>query len=276
VEVIRGAAAGLRIPAQPSPWLAPLPDALLLRDLPAPGGQPGTSGPPGAGRAPIPFGLIDLPGLQRQQPAVIDLDAIGHLMAAGAPRSGRSQLLRTLAAAVAACSSCADAHLYGLDCGNGALLPLAGLPHCGAVVTRTQDERAARLLTRLAAELTRRQDLLASGGFAQISEQRAPAGPGDRLPHLLVLLDRWEGFVTTLGEAGGALTDVITRILAEGASAGIHLVMTGDRSLLAGRLRPAGTGPLWALGRPDRDRRGPWRIRRSAARSDRPGDGGLS
>ena len=29
---------------------------------------------------------------------------------------------------------------------------------------------------------------------------------------------------------------MITRILAEGASAGIHLVMTGDRSLLAGRI----------------------------------------
>jgi hypothetical protein len=38
VKAIRGAAAGLRIPAQRSPWLAPLPDALLLRDLPAPDG----------------------------------------------------------------------------------------------------------------------------------------------------------------------------------------------------------------------------------------------
>jgi DNA segregation ATPase FtsK/SpoIIIE, S-DNA-T family len=192
-----------------------LPDALLLRDLPAPGGPPRPSGPPGAGRAPIPFGLIDLPGL----------DAFGHLMAAGAPWSGRSQLLRTLAAAAAASHTCADLHLYGIDCGTGALLPLAGLPHCGAVVTRTQDERAARLLARLAAELTRRQDLLAAAGFAQIAEQRAATGAGDRLPHVLVLLDRWEGF-TTLGEAGGGtLTDVITRILAEGASAGIHLVI---------------------------------------------------
>jgi S-DNA-T family DNA segregation ATPase FtsK/SpoIIIE len=51
------------------------------------------------------------------------------------------------------------------------------------------------------------------------------------------MLDRWEGFTTTLGETGGGtLTDVITQILAEGASAGIHLVMTGDRSLLAGRI----------------------------------------
>ena len=231
VEAIRRAAAGLGVPAQPSPWLVPLPRELLLRDLPAPGE------PPEAGHAPIPFGLIDLPAIQRQQPAVIDLDTFGHLMAVGAPRSGRSQLLRTLAAAVAMSCGCADTHLYGLDCGNGALLPLAELPHCGAVVTRTQDERAARLLARLAAELTRRQDLLAAGGFAGIAEQRAATAPGQRLPHILVLLDQWEGFTATLAEAGGgALTDVITRILAEGASAGIHLIMTGDRSLLAGRI----------------------------------------
>ena len=105
------------------------------------------------------------------------------------------------------------------------------------MVTRTQAERAARLITRLGAELARRQDLLAEGGFAGITEQRAAAPPQDRLPHIIVLLDRWEGFTTTLGETGGgALTDVITRILAEGASAGVHLVMTGDRSLLAGRI----------------------------------------
>jgi S-DNA-T family DNA segregation ATPase FtsK/SpoIIIE len=231
VEQIRRAAAGLRIPARPSPWLAPLPHALLLRDL------PGLGRPPEPGQAPAPFGLIDLPGRQQQRPAVISPDTFGHLMAAGAPRSGRSQLLRTVAAAVAVGLSCADVHLYGLDCGNGALLPLAGLPHCGAVVTRTQDERAARLLAPLAAELSRRQDLLADGGFAGLAEQRAAAPPAARLPHILVLLDRWEGFTTTLGEAGGgALTDVITRILSEGASAGIHLVMTGDRSLLAGRI----------------------------------------
>ena len=231
VDQIRRAAAGLRIPAQPSPWLVPLPRTLLLRDL------PGLGRPPEPGQAPVPFGLIDLPGRQEQRPAVISLDTFGHLMAAGAPRSGRSQLLRTIAAAVAVGVSCADVHLYGIDCGNGVLLPLADLPHCGAVVTRTQDERAARLLARLGAELTRRQDLLAEGGFAGITEQRAAAPAGDRLPHIVVLLDRWEGFITTLGEAdGGALTDVITRILAEGASAGVHLIMTGDRSLLAGRI----------------------------------------
>ena len=232
VGQIQHAAASLGIRAQPSPWLAPLPPTLLLHDLPATPGRP-----PDQADAEWPFGLTDLPDQQRQRPEVLHLGTFGHLMAAGAPRSGRSQLLRTIAASIAVSTSCADVHLYGIDCGNGALLPLAGLPHCGAVVTRTQAERATRLLARLGAELGRRQDLLAEGGFADVTEQRAAAQPSDRLPHIIVLLDRWEGFTTTLGETGGgALTDVITSILAEGASAGVHLIMTGDRSLLAGRI----------------------------------------
>ena len=53
---------------------------------------------------------------------------------AGAPRTGRSQALRTIAGSLARANSPADVHLYGLDCGNGALLALTALPHCGAVV----------------------------------------------------------------------------------------------------------------------------------------------
>jgi S-DNA-T family DNA segregation ATPase FtsK/SpoIIIE len=145
VEQVQLAAAGLGIGAQPSPWLGPLPRTLLLRDLAVT--SAGTT--PGRAQALVPFGIIDLPRQQRQETAVLNLDTFGHLLAAGAPRSGRSQLLRTIAAAIAASTSCADAHLFGIDCGNGALLPVAGLPHCGAVVTRTQAERATRLITRL-------------------------------------------------------------------------------------------------------------------------------
>ena len=52
-----------------------------------------------------------------------------------------------------------------------------------------------------------------------------------------MLLDRWEGFTATLGELeAGGLTEILTRLLTEGASVGMHLVMTGDRSLLLGRI----------------------------------------
>ncbi|MGH3165269.1 MAG: FtsK/SpoIIIE domain-containing protein, partial [Trebonia sp.] len=227
VEQIQRAVRRLGIPAQHSPWLPALPGTLLLEDV--------SGGARGSHQGS--FGIEDLPSLQSQRAASVRLETFSHLMAAGAPRSGRSQLLRTIAGSLALTHSSADVHMYGIDCGNGALLPLADLPHCGAVVSRTQTERAVRLLGRLGAELSRRQELLAESGFADVNEQRAVVTERDRLPHVFVFLDRWEGFTTTLGELNnGSLTEAITRILGEGASAGIHLVMTGDRTLISGRI----------------------------------------
>lgn len=61
--------------------------------------------------------------------------------------------------------------------------------------------------------------------------------PERRLPHLVVLIDRWESFAISLGEIdNGRLTDEVQRILREGASVGLHLIITGDRSLLSGRM----------------------------------------
>jgi S-DNA-T family DNA segregation ATPase FtsK/SpoIIIE len=158
-------------------------------------------------------------------------------MIGGAPRSGRSQVLRTIAGSLARTHSCADVHLYGIDCGNGALNALTRLPNCGAVVGRNQTERVIRLVNRLKGELGRRQDLLAEKGYADIGEQRAAAPEDERLPHIVVLLDRWEGWVPTLGEIDhGSLTDELTTMMREGASVGIHLVLTGDRTLLVGRV----------------------------------------
>ena len=234
VEQVNRAARGLSIPRQHSPWLPALACSVQLTDI-----RPATGDGQWAERGEItaPFGIEDLPEHQLQRPAVVSLETFSHLMAAGAPRSGRSQLLRTVAGTLALEHSCADVHMYGIDCGNGALLPLADLPHCGAVVTRTQTERAVRLLGRLDGELSRRQELLAGSGFADVTEQRSVVRPDERLPHIVVFLDRWEGFTTTLGELdAGRLTEKVTRVLSEGASTGIHLVMTGDRSLLAGRI----------------------------------------
>lgn len=229
VEAIRGASEALGIEPAHSPWLPALPDTLLLDDLPA--------APPGRGLTPAPYAADDLPAQQARRTAAVDFATFGHLFAAGAPRTGRSQLLRTIAGSIARTHSCADVHIYGIDCGNGALLPLAELPHCGAVVTRTQTERVLRLIQRLSQEVNRRQEVLADDGYADLTEQRVRAPEDQRLPHVVVLLDRWEGFMTTLGELdGGKLVDEVMKILREGASVGVHLVIAGDRSLLAGRI----------------------------------------
>ncbi|WP_439689415.1 FtsK/SpoIIIE domain-containing protein [Curtobacterium sp. SP.BCp] len=238
VAAVAGAAETLGGPEPYRPWLDALPESLLFTDVNDSAWEVDVPSTTSSRVNPLPFALQDFPGEQAQRVRSLDLDTDGHLYVVGAPRSGRSQVLRTIAAAVARNTSSADVHVYALDCGNGALLPIQALPHAGAVVQRVQTERAQRLLAKLTQELARRQQVLADGGFASIVEQRAAAvSPADRLPHIVFMLDRWEGFVGSLGELDhGAPTDQVMTMLREGASVGIHLVVTGDRQLLSSRM----------------------------------------
>jgi len=227
VQAIVTAADSLGIEAPSSPWLPPLPNVLLQSDL-AVGDSPASS---------IPFGLEDVPAEQARGLAVLDLEFGSHLIVAGDPGSGRSTLLRTVAASAAGRTSPADLHMYAIDCGNGALLPLADLPHCGAVVSRTEVERTDRLIAKLLADVEQRQSTLAAGGFSNLSDQRLSVPPEHRLPFVLLLLDRWEGFTAAFeGIDGGRLVASFQHLLREGPGVGVRVVITGDRSVLVGRM----------------------------------------
>ena len=134
---------------------------------------------------------------QRQVPAVFDIARGGHLLVAGAPQSGRSTVLRTLAGGLAAQVDPDEAHLYVLD-GGGALAALSAVPHCGAVVTAAEPDRVERLLGRLTAELGARTRMLAAGGHGDLAEYRAAQPPGRRPPFLLVFVDRHDAFLTAM------------------------------------------------------------------------------
>lgn len=233
VDACAGAAARLGLSAQRSPWLPALPELVTLSQLP-PVEDPSAGRP---GRVPPPaYGLVDVPGEQAQRPLVLDLDSSTHLMVLGSPRVGRTTVLRTLAGALAAGVSPDDVHLYALDPGGG-LAALAGLPHTGAVVPRDQPQRVDRVLSWLATEVGRRQALLSAGGHADLTEQRTAAAPEERLPHLVLLLDRWEAFLAQFQDLdAGRLVDLVYRLLREGPSVGLHLVISADRSGMVGRI----------------------------------------
>jgi DNA segregation ATPase FtsK/SpoIIIE, S-DNA-T family len=236
VEAIGGAAARLGLTSGRSPWLPPLPETVTLAELPRTPERP--EGRPEV--AALDLGLVDVPAEQRRRSLAFDLVGGGHLLVAGSPRSGRSTVLRSLAGAIAAGTSPADVHLYGLDCGGNALLPLVGLPHCGAIVGREQPERVDRLLGRLLAEVSRRQQLLAEQGASSLAEQRAAAAPPDRLPWMVLLLDRWEGFVAAFEDYDlGRLVDAVLRLLREGPAVGLRAVVTSDASGFVGQVSTA-------------------------------------
>ncbi|MFB9835712.1 FtsK/SpoIIIE domain-containing protein, partial [Actinoallomurus acaciae] len=217
------------IEEQPAPWLPPLPPVVTLDDLPAVFAESDDV-------PPLAFGLTDLPSSQSRSALTLDLVHGGHLYVAGSARSGRSTVLRTLAGSLASSCAPSDVHLYAIDCGANALLPMVALPHCGAVVGRDQIERMERLLARLHAEVSRRQQVLAATGFASLAEQRAAVAPPDRLPWMVLMLDRWEGFVTAFENYDyGRLIDTVLRLLREGTAVGLRAVFTGDRSGLGGQ-----------------------------------------
>jgi S-DNA-T family DNA segregation ATPase FtsK/SpoIIIE len=229
VDAIAESATLLGLPAPRSPWLPPLPEQVTLADLP-PVERPAHRDVP-----PAPYGVVDVPARQARVPLTLDLVGGEHLLVVGGPRSGRSTALRTVAASLAATTSPADVHLYGIDCGANALLPLTALPHCGGVVTRDQTDRVVRLLDRLHGEVTRRQQLLADQGVSSAAEQRASAEPADRLPWMVLLLDGWEGYRDAFESYEyGKLIDSVTRLFREGPSVGLRVVMAADRSGLSG------------------------------------------
>ena len=236
VDAVRDGAARMGFGEQRSPWLPPLAELVTLDELLSYGGEAAAGGDV----APIPFGLIDLPARQSRKPLSLDLVHGEHTLLLGGARSGRSTALRTLAGSLARATSPHDVHVYGIDCGSNALLPLMRLPHVGAVVTRDEPDRVRRLIERLLAEIARRQQLLAMEGASSAAEQRASAAPEDRLPWMVLLLDSWEGFASTFEAYNyGQLLEAAQRIFREGSAVGLKVVMTADRSGLSGHVSSA-------------------------------------
>lgn len=212
---------------QPKPWQPALSGQLLLADLQDTSHQPLFA----------PYALEDLPALQQQRVAGVDFETFGHLYVIGSPRSGRTQMLRTLAGSAAKNISVADLHIYGIDAGGGGLAVIETLPHCGAVVSRHDMERMNRVLRRLNQELTERQELAGKHNATGLTELRKLLPKAQRPAHILVLIDGWDALSTMLDDHDqGQLLQDVMRLLREGAGVGVHVVATSERSLLGGRL----------------------------------------
>ncbi|MEV6893138.1 FtsK/SpoIIIE domain-containing protein [Kribbella sp. NPDC051137] len=227
VEAVRAAAGELPdFAVQPKPWQPALEPQILLEELPETEREMF-----------VPYALEDIPALQQRRVAGIDFDTFGHLYVIGAPRSGRTQALRTMAGSAAKHLSVADLHIYGIDAAGGGLAPLETLPHCGAIVSRHDMERMARLLRKLNQELSERQELAGQHNATGLNELRKVLPKSERPAHVLVFIDGWDALSVLLDDHDhGQLLQDVMRLLREGGGLGIHLIATSERSLLGGRL----------------------------------------
>lgn len=172
-------------------------------------------------------GLPVVVGVGGSGPLRLDLQADGpHFLVAGTTGSGKSEFLRTLAAALAAAHPPGRINMLFIDFkGGSGLRPLAGLPHCVGLLTDLDTNEVARALVSLAAEVRRREELLAAFRAADLTAYESINPSGPLLPHLVLIIDEFRMLVD---EAPAALAELM-RIAAIGRSLGIHLIMATQR-----------------------------------------------
>lgn len=244
VDAINEVARRERIPRQRQPWLPALPEQLDLNRLRR---FADATTDAAAGTDSIPFALGDYPQRQQQKPICVDVRSFGNMFIIGTSRSGKSTALKTIAYAGCTAYPPRDLHVYCIDAGNGALSPLIALPNVGVVAMRSETQKIERLIGKLETETKRRAGLLSRDGFSDIDEYNCSdtAQHDGVLPHILVMLDSWDGFNAVFQTYdGGALIDRLQVLMREGPSSGVHFLVTGDRTLLAGRMSVLADGKV--------------------------------
>ena len=241
LDIIVGRLAGQGPPAH-QVWLPPLSRSPALDDLLGPVTTEPARGltvadPALRGALRVPVALVDKPFEQRRDVLWLALDgAAGHVAIAGAPQSGKSTLLRTLICGLALTHTPAEAQVYCLDFGGGALAALRELPHVGAVAGRLDTELVRRTVGEVAtllAERERRFVELGVDSMAAYRRRRAEgSGAGDPFGDVFLVVDGW----STLRAEYDDLEPVITDIATRGLAYGVHVVATTTKWI---ELRPA-------------------------------------
>ncbi|MDR1512385.1 MAG: FHA domain-containing protein [Propionibacteriaceae bacterium] len=224
--VIRRAAADQAIPAPRKPWLPDLAACYDLADLT----RRLLARPAAAGGQQLVLGMVDDPASQAQHLHAYAPERDGALAVFGTSGSGKSAVLRTLAVGAALQAGVSRTDVYGLDFGAAGLSMLAQLPVVGGVIDGADHELVARLLTRLAGTLDERTPRYAAVRAASISEYRATTGDTSE-PRILLLVDGFGAFRDAYESQPGRsqYLGVLARLLAEGRSVGVHVVLTADR-----------------------------------------------
>jgi S-DNA-T family DNA segregation ATPase FtsK/SpoIIIE len=168
-------------------------------------------------------------GARAEGPFVLDLAQGPHLLVAGTTGSGKSELLQTLVASLAAANRPDAMNFVLVDYkGGAAFSAFEGLPHAVGTLTDLDEFLVDRALTSLRAELQRRKAILGQAGKPNVSEywNALPVMPGaDPLPRLVIVVDEFAVMADKLPDQLRSLVD----IGAQGRSLGIHLVLATQR-----------------------------------------------
>jgi S-DNA-T family DNA segregation ATPase FtsK/SpoIIIE len=200
-----------------------LPRHVRLLDLATAGTPTGPTDGLGASWSRARDRLVAPVGSTVHGPLTVDLCRHGpHALIAGTTGSGKSELLQTLIAGLALNHPPDRCSFLLVDYkGGAAFADAAALPHTVGLVTDLDGQTTARALRSLAAELTRREAILATHGVADIAALPDPVD----LARLVIVVDEFAGLSEELPEFVPGLVAIAQR----GRSLGVHLVLATQR-----------------------------------------------
>ncbi len=164
-------------------------------------------------------------GMAAGTPLTIDLRSDGpHALIAGTTGAGKSELLRTIVASLAATHPPNRLAFLLIDYkGGAAFAPCAGLPHVLDVVSDLDAELGERALVSLGAEMKRRERLLAEAkadNLLDLERQRPDLAP----PNLLIIVDEFAKLREEIPEFIDGVVDIAQR----GRTLGIHMILAAQ------------------------------------------------
>ena len=157
----------------------------------------------------------------------VDFVADGpHALVGGTTGAGKSELLRTLVASLAASVDPDHLTFVLVDFkGGSAFDECARLPHTVGMVTDLDESLAERALRCLEAELKYRERVLRDAAAVDLPDYLRNAKGSEALPRLIVIIDEFATLKAELPEFIDALVGVAQR----GRSLGVHMLLATQR-----------------------------------------------
>jgi len=169
-----------------------------------------------------------------------------HVLIAGKTGSGKSTLLHSIITAGAAEYPPDQLQFYLLDFKKGVEFKIyadTGLPHARVIGIESEREFGRSVLQRLDAELTTRGEMFRDASVQEVGEFREKR-PDIVMPRIILVIDEFQELFTRDDTLAADCTALLDRLVRQGRSFGIHVILSSQSLAGANSLPRATLGQM--------------------------------
>ena len=173
-------------------------------------------------------GLLDDPARQTQRPLYLPLSSDGHVAVYGAPGTGKTVFLQTLAASLCMEYSPEEVNLYIMDFGGWSMGMFRGFPQVAGIANDNEEDKIAAIARTLENALLKRKESFSAAGVGTLRSYLETTG--ENLPYLVLLVDNFAPVYQLYPQ----LEDFFIKLGRDGGNYGVYLVATAGTAMALG------------------------------------------